>query len=138
LDVIVIGSRPVDVHWLKDGVKVEPSIVHKMLQDGNQHTLLILEAQAKDSGVYECVAINVNGKVTCSTTVKVGQGDSSLQHVKKQAAVKLASDQSQSKVTSVNPKEKAPEVMDHLSAVLVKEGSQASFRCRIANVKSKF
>lgn len=137
LDVIVIGSRPVDVHWLKDGVKVEPSIVYKMLQDGNQHTLLILEAQPRDSGTYECIAINVNGKATCCTAVKVGQGEPAQQQIKSQASVRLASDQSESGVTSGIAKDKAPQVIEELTPVLVNEGSAASFRCRIANIKSK-
>lgn len=141
LDVVVTGTGFVDVHWLKDGVKIEPSIGHKMLQDGNQHTLLILEASVKDSGKYDCVAVNQNGKTICSGNIEVGQAQQqalSMQqrphHVDETKTLKLSTN---TKLTSNVLKEKSPQILEHLTSVNVQEGKTASFRCRISNVKSK-
>ena len=142
LDVVVTGSRVEDVYWLKDGVKIEPSIGHKMLQDGKQHTLLILEANPNDTGKYDCVAVNQHGKTICSGKVEVRQSHlqvSSIQRPTLKVEEKLPTPMTtDSKQMSALSKEKAPQVLQHLEPVNVREGETASFRCRIANVKSKF
>ena len=47
-DGIVVGAKPLEVHWEKNGQLLEPSISHKLLNEGNQYTLLILETSEKD------------------------------------------------------------------------------------------
>ena len=57
-DGIVVGAKPLEVHWEKNGQLLEPSISHKLLNEGNQYTLLILETSEKDVAIYHCVARN--------------------------------------------------------------------------------
>lgn len=57
-DAILVGAKPIRVHYEKDGQIVEQSLSHKLLNEGNQYTLLILETNKNDEGLYTCVARN--------------------------------------------------------------------------------
>lgn len=120
LDAKVSGSKPLDVYWLKNGKKVMADVSHKIVEEEDLYTLLILEAQAdSDSGSYECVAINSAGEARCQAHVLI--------------------EGAKPKTPPTSPKEapgdqKPPTVTEPLKPLAVKEGQSAVFRCRIPAV----
>ncbi|XP_067120871.1 titin [Centruroides vittatus] len=116
LDAKVSGSKPFDVYWLKNGKKVVPDITHKLLEEDDLYTLLILEAVNEDAGSYECVAINKAGEARCQANVIIESP------TKPKAAV--SKDQGK--------ESKVPEVVDPLKDLTVKEGQSAVFQCKIS------
>ncbi|KMY97015.1 uncharacterized protein Dsimw501_GD13415, isoform H [Drosophila simulans] len=111
-DAKVTGTRPLDVYWLKNGMKIQPSIKFKMLEEDSVHTLLIIEPFAEDSGRYECVAVNAAGEARCD-------GDCIVQSPSKPE-----------KPTTPGS-EKAPHIVEQLKSQSVEEGSKVIFRCRV-------
>ena len=70
-----VSGRPKPViEWRKDGQEITPQHIANSttldVEDGNQ-TLVIRFAVVKDSGKYECQAVNRGGQVTYSLEVKV-------------------------------------------------------------------
>uniref|UniRef100_A0A1I8N5F2 Ig-like domain-containing protein n=2 Tax=Musca domestica TaxID=7370 RepID=A0A1I8N5F2_MUSDO len=111
-DAKVTGTRPMDVYWIKNGMKLQPSIKFKMLEEDNIHTLLIIEPTAEDTGRYECVAVNAAGEARCDADCVV------------QSSAKPE------KPTTPGV-EKAPHIVEQLKSQSVEEGSKVIFRCRI-------
>ncbi|XP_034137006.1 titin-like isoform X2 [Drosophila guanche] len=111
-DAKVTGTKPMDVYWLKNGMKIHPSIKFKMLEEDSVHTLLIIEPFAEDSGRYECVAVNSAGEARCD-------GDCVVQSPTKP-----------DKPTTPGS-EKAPHIVEQLKSQSVEEGSKVIFRCRV-------
>lgn len=111
-DAKVTGTRPMDVYWLKNGMKIQPSIKFKMLEEDSVHTLLIIEPFAEDSGRYECVAVNAAGEARCD-------GDCIVQSPTKPE-----------KPTTPGS-EKPPHIVEQLKSQSVEEGSKVIFRCRV-------
>ncbi|KAL1423182.1 hypothetical protein MTO96_021174, partial [Rhipicephalus appendiculatus] len=103
-----------------NGKKVTPDVSHKIVEEDDLYTLLILEAQAdSDSGSYECVAINSAGEARCQAHVVI--------------------EGAKPKTPPTSPKEapgdqKPPTVTEPLKPLAVKEGQSAVFRCRIPAV----
>lgn len=115
-DARVTGSRPIDVYWLKNGLKIKPSIKFKMLEEDSVQTLLIIEPSVEDSGRYECVAVNSAGEARCDADCIV------------QSATKQPSE----KPTPTAPDtEKPPHIVEPLKSQSIEEGSKVVFRCRI-------
>lgn len=56
---------------MQNGKKIVQDITHKTVEEGDQYTLLILEAAPEDAGNYECVAINKIGEARCQATIQV-------------------------------------------------------------------
>lgn len=71
LDARLVGSQPMEVRWLKDGQRVRPDRVHKMVLEGDLYTLLILECSLNDQGCYQCTASNRIGEATCEANLSV-------------------------------------------------------------------
>ena len=119
-DAIVVGAKPIEVYWEKNGQRLEPNISYKLLHEGNQYTLLILETNEKDVGLYTCVARNQFGECRCEAQLNLVQ-------------------KMKSTITSLtNQLSKAPCVIENLNSVQIKEGSSATFKCKISNVKCKY
>lgn len=133
LDVRIAGSPPLEVHWIRDGEEVVPDITHKLLEEGDLHTLLILEASSLDKGVYDCVVFNKSGEVRCTATVDIKQGDKSANGSSKQGQVASGSTVSSS-ASSVPP----PQVIEPLKDLNVQEGKVAVFKAKVANASSEF
>jgi hypothetical protein len=71
LDAKISGSPPIDVKWYRDGIEVQPDMTHKLIQENDVHTLLILESNPSDRGVYDCIAVNATGEARCRTSVDI-------------------------------------------------------------------
>jgi hypothetical protein len=71
LDAKISGSPPIDVKWYRDGEEVQPDMHHKIVNENDVSSLLILQAAANDRGVYDCVAANVAGEACYRTLVDV-------------------------------------------------------------------
>ncbi|RWS09309.1 titin-like isoform X1, partial [Dinothrombium tinctorium] len=112
LDVRVTGSKPLDIYWLKEGIRVTPDITHKMIEEDGQNTLLILEATMEDSGSYECIAINQVGEARCQANVHI-QGIPTTP-------------------TTTIDKSKPPQLIEPLRETVVREGQSALLKCKIA------
>ncbi len=61
-----VGNPAPRITWFKDDEKLEMSSRVKEFQEGDVFTLLLVEAAASDSGLYEMVAENDHGKVKSS------------------------------------------------------------------------
>lgn len=120
-DAIVVGVKPLEVWWEKNGQRLEPSVTCKMLHEGNQYTLLLLETSERDIAQYQCVARNQFGECRCEAQLNLVQ--------KGQARTQKAGDQ--------QARDKAPCIVEHLANCVAKEGSSVQFRARISNVKRK-
>lgn len=93
----------------------------KTLEEQNLYTLLILEVQGQDSGLYECVAINQAGEGRCEARVNVA---STPEPTRKQPP-------SASKKQAEKP-DQAPTIIENLKENIVQEGQAAKFKCRIS------
>lgn len=113
-DARINGTKPLDVYWLKDGNKITPNIKHKIVEEDNNYTLLIIEAYQEDAGVYECVAVNNSGEARCNAECRVR----SMKTPQKREA-------------SVPGPEKPPTLIEPLKDQKVVEGSSAIFKCRV-------
>ena len=119
LDARVAGQAPVRVHWLRDGQPLEADMTHKLLQEQELHTLLILEATPLDRGLYECVAANAAGEARCQAPVDVRVADGARRRSSGAAALS------------------PPSVLQPLHSVHVPEASPVSFHATVSGLKSK-
>ena len=109
LDAKISGSLPLNVHWMKNGVRVQENNKHRLVEHEDQYTLVVLEVTYDDSGAYECVAINSVGEARCTAQISVETAD-----------------------TQEKPKETVqPKVIEKLKDITVREGQSAVFKCRI-------
>jgi len=111
LDAKISGSKPLNVYWVKNGNRVSQNQKHKIIEDDDQYTLLVLEADLDDKGSYECVAINKVGEARCTCQVLI-EAPAVTQQLSKEEMI--------------------PKVIEKLVDVTVKEGQSAVFRCRIS------
>lgn len=73
LSVTVTGSPTPKIQWFFNSMKLTPSMDHKLVFAGNDHSLILPYAGVQDEGDYTCVASNVHGKTTCSAHLHVRQ-----------------------------------------------------------------
>lgn len=109
LDAKINGSKPLNVYWMKNGVRVQEDSKHQLVEHEDQFTLVVLEVTTSDSGSYECVAINSVGEARCTAQITV-------------------------EVSSVEEKPREvvqPKVLEKLKDITVREGQSAVFKCRI-------
>ncbi|NXJ64326.1 MYPN protein, partial [Rostratula benghalensis] len=69
LDCIVVGIPAPEVRWYCEGKELENSPDIQIIQRGDQHSLVILEAFEEDTGRYSCFASNIYG--TDSTSAEI-------------------------------------------------------------------
>ncbi|CAG2164046.1 unnamed protein product [Oppiella nova] len=115
LDAKIGGSKPLNVFWIKNGERVTQNKRHKVVEDEDQFTLLILEAETSDAGSYECAAINKAGEAHCICQVLV-----EAPVIQRQ----------------LSKEEMVPQLVEPLTDVIVKEGQTALFKCRISGTSS--
>ncbi|XP_070385209.1 myosin light chain kinase, smooth muscle-like [Dermacentor albipictus] len=125
------GQPAPKITWYRENFPITPSqdfqngkvtgdVSHKIVEEDDLYTLLILEAQAdSDSGSYECVASNSAGEARCQAHVVI--------------------EGAKPKTPPTSPKEapgdqKPPTVTEPLKPLAVKQGQSAVFRCRIPAV----
>lgn len=67
------GYPDPEVQWLKGEVELEeqPSHVTVDYEEDGSCSLRLERAEAKDSGVYTCRAVNDQGEAVCSVTLTV-------------------------------------------------------------------
>ncbi|XP_072930915.1 uncharacterized protein [Epargyreus clarus] len=70
----VIGSPPPLVTWFKDGMEVCYDNRRSQSQDEHFHTLEIAPTSLEDGGVYEAMARNSSGAVSCRCSLVVDKG----------------------------------------------------------------
>lgn len=96
---------------MKNGHTISQNKKYKIVEDEEQHILLVIEAETDDQGVYECVAVNAVGEARCQCQVLV--------------EAPLVSRQ-------LSKEEMKPRIVEPLKDLVVKEGHSAVFRCRIS------
>uniref|UniRef100_A0A8C4UHZ3 Myopalladin n=1 Tax=Falco tinnunculus TaxID=100819 RepID=A0A8C4UHZ3_FALTI len=69
LDCIVVGIPTPEVRWYCEGKELENSPDIQIIQTGDQHSLVIVEAFEEDTGRYSCFASNIYG--TDSTSAEI-------------------------------------------------------------------
>ncbi|KAM6265300.1 myopalladin isoform 1-T3 [Spheniscus humboldti] len=69
LDCIVVGIPGPEVRWYCEGKELENSPDIQIIQTGDQHSLVIVEAFEEDTGRYSCFASNIYG--TDSTSAEI-------------------------------------------------------------------
>lgn len=114
-DAKVTGSRPLQVYWLKNGKRIQPTIKHKILEEDNTYTLLIIEPTQDDAGRYECVACNDAGEARCDA----------------ECFIQTAGKAPGAPPTPSTPgSEKAPQIIEPLKNQSIEEGHPVTFKCR--------
>lgn len=114
-DARINGTKPIDVHWLKNKKKIIPDIRYKTLEEDGVYTLLIIEVVPEDSGKYECVAINSGGEARCEA----------------ECVVQAPSTPSKTLKQTTSDTEKAPSIVEPLKDHSIREGQVVAFRCKI-------
>lgn len=119
LDTVIDGAEPFDVVWLKNENQLINDNYYKMLRDGNNCTLLILEANIDDNGIYKCIASNKFGQTICQCQVEIKESREN----ERQSKVQIP--------------ESLPKIIDPIKSIAVKEGDSAGFNCKISGVSGK-
>ncbi|XP_037299651.1 titin homolog isoform X5 [Manduca sexta] len=70
----VVGNPPPTVTWYKDGEEVATDNRHNKYQDEHFHTLEIAPTNLEDGGMYEALARNPFGAVSCRCGLVVDKG----------------------------------------------------------------
>ena len=84
-----------------------------------------METVATDSGLYECVAINQAGEARCEARVNVIATPEPTRKMPPQ------------KTTGAAAQNQAPMVVDNLKEVIVQEGQEAKFKCKISGTPGR-
>ncbi|XP_067315468.1 striated muscle preferentially expressed protein kinase isoform X2 [Pseudorasbora parva] len=71
LAVVVDGKPDPDILWFKDSILLAESSHFTFVYDDRECSLVILNAQPEDIGVYTCTAKNMAGSVSCKAELTV-------------------------------------------------------------------
>ncbi|XP_030308718.1 myopalladin isoform X1 [Calypte anna] len=77
LDCIVVGIPAPEVRWYCEGKELENSPDIQIIQTGDQHSLIIVEAFEEDTGRYSCFASNIYGTDSTSAEIYIEGASSS-------------------------------------------------------------
>ncbi|XP_066519297.1 striated muscle preferentially expressed protein kinase [Hoplias malabaricus] len=69
--VVVNGKPDPDILWYKDNVLLAESSHFSFVYDDQECSLVVLNAQLEDSGVYTCTAKNLAGETSCKAELAV-------------------------------------------------------------------
>ncbi|XP_037392212.1 striated muscle preferentially expressed protein kinase isoform X3 [Pygocentrus nattereri] len=69
--VVVDGEPDPDILWYKDNVLLAESSHFTFVYDDQECSLVVLNAQPEDSGVYTCTAKNLAGEISCKAELTV-------------------------------------------------------------------
>ncbi|KAM5307883.1 obscurin isoform 1-T1 [Glossophaga mutica] len=101
----IVGNPTPQVNWEKDQQAVEAGSRFRLAQDGDQYCLTILDLALGDSGQYVCRARNAIGEAFAAVGLQVN------------AEAACA--------------EQAPHFLLRPTSIRVREGAEATFRCRV-------
>ncbi|XP_075865693.1 obscurin [Microcebus murinus] len=101
----IVGNPTPQVSWEKDQQPVEAGARYRLAQDGDLYRLTILDLALGDSGQYVCRARNAIGEAFAAVGLQVDS----------EAACA----------------EQAPHFLLRPTSIRVREGSEATFRCRV-------
>ncbi|NXJ07994.1 MYPN protein, partial [Odontophorus gujanensis] len=77
LDCIVVGIPTPEVRWYCEGKELENSPDIQIIQTGDRHSLVIVEAFEEDTGRYSCFASNIYGTDSTSAEIYIEGASSS-------------------------------------------------------------
>uniref|UniRef100_A0A803YGN0 Myopalladin n=1 Tax=Meleagris gallopavo TaxID=9103 RepID=A0A803YGN0_MELGA len=77
LDCIVVGIPAPEVRWYCEGKELENSPDIQIIQTGDRHSLVIVEAFEEDTGRYSCFASNIYGTDSTSAEIYIEGASSS-------------------------------------------------------------
>merc|ERR1712136_541072 len=100
------------VSWYKEGVQLEEGFKYHLLEDEDQSTLVVVEADACDQGEYTCVAVNEVGTFSSKATLQVAGKESSLTEPASPEVMPLV-------------------IAEPLKDFITREGQSARFTCKI-------
>ncbi|XP_010293093.1 PREDICTED: myopalladin [Phaethon lepturus] len=103
LDCIVVGIPAPEVRWYCEGKELENSPDIQIIQTGDQHSLVIVEAFEEDTGRYSCFASNIYGTDSTSAEIYiegVSSSDSEGETIKDEMYHKPKPDDSSLKAAS--------------------------------------
>lgn len=70
--VVEVDGAPLpEICWLKSKEVLEESEKYQMLIEGRRHVLVVADCDHKDAGVFQVVAENIAGKVSCNAQLTV-------------------------------------------------------------------
>nr|XP_006823021.1 PREDICTED: titin-like [Saccoglossus kowalevskii] len=116
--VFIEGSPRPKVTWYKSGVKIFPGLRFKMLEEGKEYTLLIIQSESEDSATYTCEAVNAAGRMTAKAELVVEPRTPGISEV-------------ESETESMRAEFKAPSMRITLKDFSTREGAPAIFECSV-------
>ncbi|XP_061491148.1 myopalladin isoform X2 [Rhineura floridana] len=102
LDCIVVGIPTPEIRWYCEGKELENSPDIHIIQSGQQHSLIIVEAFEEDTGRYSCFASNIYGTDSTSAEIYV-EGASSSESESDTSKEEMDQYQNRSKISSKVP-----------------------------------
>uniref|UniRef100_A0A8C9NEG1 Myopalladin n=1 Tax=Serinus canaria TaxID=9135 RepID=A0A8C9NEG1_SERCA len=80
LDCIVVGIPAPEVRWYCEGKELENSPDIQIIQTGDRHSLIIVEAFEEDTGRYSCFASNIYGTDSTSAEIYIEGNPTGVGH----------------------------------------------------------
>uniref|UniRef100_A0A8C6VI63 Myopalladin n=1 Tax=Naja naja TaxID=35670 RepID=A0A8C6VI63_NAJNA len=102
LDCIVVGIPTPEIRWYCEGKELENSPYIQIIQSGELHSLIIVEAFEEDTGRYSCFASNIYGTDSTSAEIYV-EGASSSESDSDNSKEEMDRYQNQTKTSSTAP-----------------------------------
>ncbi|XP_034294558.1 myopalladin isoform X1 [Pantherophis guttatus] len=102
LDCIVVGIPTPEIRWYCEGKELENSPYIQIIQSGELHSLIIVEAFEEDTGRYSCFASNIYGTDSTSAEIYV-EGASSSESESDNSKEEMDRYQNQTKTSPAAP-----------------------------------
>ncbi|PVD38115.1 hypothetical protein C0Q70_00726 [Pomacea canaliculata] len=125
-----------EVTWFHNGKEVQPSSHYRIRFTGAIASLVVLEAEEDDSGLYECVLSSGGGEIrtSCSLFVTAGENPEPPAFTQELHDTEVENGDKVELVAEVKEVEKPqpPEFLTRPIHLTIEEGSNATFTCCVS------
>uniref|UniRef100_A0A8B9SDV3 Myopalladin n=1 Tax=Apteryx owenii TaxID=8824 RepID=A0A8B9SDV3_APTOW len=135
LDCIVVGIPAPEVRWYCEGKELENSPDIQIIQAGDRHSLVIVEAFEEDTGRYSCFASNIYGTDSTSAEIYI-EGVSSSESEGETIKDEMDHPTNYLQGLDGRPIIAAPVFTKMLQDISASEGQLVVFECRVKGAPS--